>query len=261
MEKMKKHGLRAVNIIVLFLSLVIIVSAGVPAYAANGFSYQHDPRQNPGAMADIIEDEDAIYGFRPSETGSLKAYASADWTDPEVVQKGREDRIAYHKSIEAMYEILEEMLEDGKDIEEIARTISTKRNEIRLAFYDGDPEGLAAVKSRNLEQYGHEEGPLPDELYEKYGSWETVLAKAFSANSGMDACLGLYDDYYYLYIAIAQIPDDSPSQGASDVTPPQTGDGHDLMIYTVLSCAGACGIILTVSSCKKRRTYGKCKSL
>ena len=35
-----------------------------------------------------------------------------------------------------------------------------------------------------------------DELYAESDSWETVIAKAFSTNSGMDACLGLYDDYY-----------------------------------------------------------------
>ena len=171
-----------------------------------GFSYAHDPRENPAAMADIVADENAIYGFRPSETGSLAAYAAADWSDPAVVEKGRQDRLAYHKSLESMYDILDDMTAAGADIETVARAVSTRRNEIRLEAYADDPEGLAAVKARNLEQYGHEEGPLPDELYAKYGSWETVLAKAFSTNAGMDACLGLYDDYYALYVAAGQIP-------------------------------------------------------
>ena len=133
-------------------------------------------------------------------------YADADWSDPELVAKGRADRIAYHQSLEAMYDLLDEMLAEGKSTEEIARAISTKRNEIRIASYENDPEGLADLKERNLTQYGHEEGPLPDELYEKYCSWETVIAKSFSTNSGMDACLGLYDDYYNLYVAAGQIP-------------------------------------------------------
>ena len=64
------------------------------------------------------------------------------------------------------------------------------------------------MKARNLEKYGHEEGPLPDELYEQYGSWETVLSKAFSVNAGMDACFGLYDDYYDVYIMVGQITED-----------------------------------------------------
>ncbi len=60
-------------------------------------------------------------------------------------------------------------------------------------------ESPAAVKESNRKAYGHEEGPTPDELFEKYGSWTTVLQKAFSPNMGMDACCGLYDEYYWLY--------------------------------------------------------------
>ena len=174
--------------------------------AAESFSYEHDPRDNPSAMADIVADPDAVYGFRPSESGSLAVYASADWSDPAVVAAGRADRIAYHESIEEMYVLLDELTAEGKDVETIARAVSAKRNELRLAAYENDPEGLAAVKARNLAQYGHEEGPLPDELYAKYGSWEAVVTKSFSVNSGMDACLGLYDDYYDLYVAVGQIP-------------------------------------------------------
>ena len=204
---MKNKSLKKLRIV---LALILILSALCVAVSGctiskRTFKYEHDPRQNPSAMADIVEDPNAVYGFRPSPTGSLKMYADADWSDPEVVEAGRQERIAYHKSLESMYEMLDEMRNSGDDIETIARAISTRRNELRLAAYDDDPEGLAALKQRNLEKYGHEEGPLPDELYEQYGSWETVLYKAFSANSGMDACLGLYDDYYDLYVAAGQI--------------------------------------------------------
>ena len=196
-------------LILLVLTLTVSLFCTACANKANeeepqGFHYQHDPRDNPRAMADIEEDDTAIYGFRPSATGSLSIYADADWSDAAVVEKGRQDRIAYHNSLEAMYTILDEMTAAGKSTEEIARAISAKRNQIRLDAYQNDPEGLAALKERNLAQYGHEEGPLPDELYEKYGLWETVIAKSFNANSGMDACLGLYDDYYDLYVAIGQ---------------------------------------------------------
>ena len=188
------------------MAAVILLSAlCVSVFASCRFTYRHDPTRNPYAMKDIVADKNAVYGFRPSETGSLKLYADADWSDPEVVEKGRQERIAYHESIESMYEILEEMTAEGKTTEEIARAVSTERNAIRLAAYDDDPEGLAKLKARNLEKYGHEEGPLPDELYEQYGSWETVIEKAFSVNAGMDACLGLYDDYYNVYVALGQV--------------------------------------------------------
>ena len=206
---------------ILIVSLMLLSATCVSALAADGFQYVHDPAQNPYAMKDIVADETAIYGFKPSGDGSLAMYADADWSDPDVVEKGRQDRIAYHQSIEAMYDILEEMTADGRSVEEIARTVSQKRNEIRLAAYDNDPEGLEALKQRNLEKYGHEEGPLPDELYEQYGSWESVMEKAFSVNAGMDACLGLYDDYYDVYVALGQVeeaPDVTETAGIGDDT-------------------------------------------
>ena len=207
-QKMRRAGAR----ILVLLLCACLLCAATPVFAAEGaFRYRHDPRINPSAMADVIVDPTAIYGFSPSPEGSLKAYAAFDWSDPELVngEQGRLERIAYHESIAEMYTMLDEMTAAGNSVEEIARAVSNKRNEIRLAAYDDDPEGLEAVKARNLERYGHEEGPQPDELYAQYGSWETVIEKAFSANSGMDACLGLYDDYYELYLASGQIlPED-----------------------------------------------------
>ena len=189
--------------------------AAVPAAAEGAagsapFSYQHDPRLNPKAMEDIVWDPSAPYGFSPSPAGSLKEYVeNFDWQDPAAVALGRQERIAYHESLRSMYDMLLEMKAQGKSTEEIARTMSAERNALRIASYEGDPEGLATMKARNLEKYGREEGPTPDEMYEKYGSWEMVLEKAFSGNVGMDACLGLYDDYYPVYLALGQVPEEN----------------------------------------------------
>ena len=187
---------------------------------ADGFQYQHDPRKNETAMRDIVENPDAVYGFSPNpESTRLGEYASYDWTDPEWVANAREERIAYHESLDSMMDILHTMRDEGKSIEEMARAVSAERNRIRLAAYDGDPEGLAKVKKSNLETYGDENGPTADSLYEKYGSWETVLQKAFSPNPGMDACLGLYDDYYTLYVEIGLIPDEELEEQAVEAEP------------------------------------------
>ena len=97
------------------------------------------------------------------------------------------------------------MTKEDKDIETIARAVSQRRNELRFEAYKDDPEGLETVKKRNLETYGDEFGPTPDSLFEKYGSWQKVLEKALGTNPGMDACLGLYDDYYDLYAAVGMI--------------------------------------------------------
>ena len=238
--KRKHASSLAIKLSAILLSLVFILSiAPFPALAEDqtspvgaAFRYEHDPRLNAKAMADIIVDPTAVYGFSPSPEGSLSSYASFDWSDPELVngENGRLARIAYHESINEMYAMMNAMRIDGKSIEEIARAVSSKRNEIRLASYADDPEGLAAAKARNLEKYGHEEGPLPDELYKQYGSWETVLEKAFSTNSGMDACLGLYDDYYELYVMAGQVEDEHTAAASRE--------------YAVAAFVDAAGIFL-----------------
>lgn len=174
--------------------------------ASAGFAYLHDPRENPAAMEDIVENADAVYGFSPDPNSKrLGSYAEYDWTDPALVAKAQEERRAYHESMDSMTDILYRMRDEGASIEEMARAVSMERNRIRLDSYRDNPEGLAAVKKSNLETYGHEDGPTPDELYEKYGSWTEVLQKAFSTNMGMDACCGLYDEYYPLYIELGYV--------------------------------------------------------
>ena len=157
-------------------------------------------------IRDIIENADAVYGFSPDpESPRLGAFSDYDWTDPVFVAEAQEERRAYHESMDSMTDILYQMREEGASIEEMARAISEERNRLRLESYQDDPEGLAAVKESNLKTYGYEDGPTPDQLYEKYGSWTMVMQKAFSSNMGMDACCGLYDEYYWLYIELGYV--------------------------------------------------------
>lgn len=194
------------NRMALLLALALALAC-IPGFAfaesdaATGFSYEHDPRDNPAAMRDIIVNPDAVYGFSPSSDSTrLGEYADAlDWTDPDQVAEARAQRQAYHDSMSELYRMIEDMLLEGKDVETIARAVSRRRNELRLEAYADDPDGLERVKKSNLETYGDEMGPSADSLYEKYGSWQTVLEKALGTNPGMDACLGFYDEYYDLY--------------------------------------------------------------
>ncbi|MDO5434915.1 MAG: hypothetical protein Q4G19_00940 [Clostridia bacterium] len=170
------------------------------------FRYIHDPAENPSAMEDIIVNPDAVYGFSPNpESKRLGEYAAYDWTDPELVAQAKATREDYHASLYTMYDILYKMRAEGASIEEMARAVSAERNRLRLAAYENDPEALAATKKSNLETYGNEEGPTADSLFEKYGSWELVIQKAFSPNAGMDAVCGLYDEYYTLYVELGMV--------------------------------------------------------
>lgn len=183
----------------------------------NSFHYKHDPRLNSKAMEDICADANAVYGFSPNpDSDRLGSYASFDWSDPDVVESGRKDRIAYHDSIKEMYAVLDELISEGKTDEEIANVISPLRNELRIAANADDPEKLAVMKESNLKKYGNENGPTPQQLFEQYGSWKTVIEKAFSVNAGMDVCLGLYDDYYELYIAVGQILPENEAEASRE---------------------------------------------
>lgn len=159
--------------------------------------YKHDPRINEKAMKDIVVNPNAIYGYSPDPNSDrLGEFAKYDWSDAALVEKAKQERIEYHASYELQFALWEKMSAEGKSVEDIARAVSTLRNENRLAAYKDDAERLASAKMSNLEKYGNEFGPTPEFLFEKYGNWETVLLKSFSNNSGMDACLGLYDIEY-----------------------------------------------------------------
>lgn len=163
--------------------------------------YIHDPMKNPKAAKDIIVDSNAVYGYSPNpESTRLGGYAQYDWSDREFVAEMKQVREEYHESMQELYVMISDMRAAGKETEEIARAVSTRRNELRLESYKDDPEGLEIVKASNLATYGNENGPTPEYLYEKYGSWETVIEKALSSNPGADACLGLYDKYYDTYM-------------------------------------------------------------
>ena len=218
---------RCFSALLLLLCLSMLLSAG--ALADQGetdkapFTYQHDPRDNPKAMRDIVVNPDAVYGFSPSaaEGSTLKEYAAVfDCTDAKQVADAREQRLAYHKSMDELYDMILDMLKAGDDNETIARAVSQRRNELRLESCKDDPEGLEVLKKRNLDTYGNELGPTPESLYEKYGSWEEVLYKALGTNPGMDACLGLYDEYYYLYARQDSIVEEARAQekAAADST-------------------------------------------
>lgn len=166
-----------------------------------GFQYEHDPMDYPIAAEDIVVNPDAIYGYSPNpESKRLGEFArEIDWTDPEEVAMRRRERQEYHDSLNELHSMIDEMYNAGSTIEDIAKAVSEKRNQLRLNTYQNDPEGLEMVKNSNLEAYGDENGPTIDYLYDKYGSWAQIITKSLSSNPGMDACLGFYDEYYDMY--------------------------------------------------------------
>lgn len=192
--------------------------------------YIHDPMENPKAAADIVVNPNAVYGYSPNpDSTRLGVYAQYDWSDEVVVAEMRQQREDYHDSIKELYQIKADMEVEGKSVEEIARAVCIRRNELRMEAYKDDPEGLEKLKESNLATYGDENGGSPDYFYEKYGSWEMVIEKAFSTNAGADACLGLYDKYYDTYFLNTETATDAtqPSSQAEQTTSPtEPGTGE-----------------------------------
>lgn len=183
----------------IILSVFMAVSFGTTAFAAD-FKYTHDPMEDDRARNDIIVNSEAVYGYSPNpESERLGEFAKYDWSDESLVASSQKEREDYHTRVESeLLKLLGKGKKNGDSVERIARTLSERRNKIRLEEAE-DAGSLEETKQSNLGKYGNENGPTPEYLYEKYGSWETVAAKAFSTNVGMDVCLGLYDKYYDTY--------------------------------------------------------------
>ena len=49
----------------LLLTLAVLAGCVIAAAENTGFAYVHDPRENAEAMADIVENPAAVYGFSP----------------------------------------------------------------------------------------------------------------------------------------------------------------------------------------------------
>jgi hypothetical protein len=115
--------------------------AATPVPTSALFHYEHDPRENPIAMRDIVVNPQAIYGFSPStaEGSTLKDFANIiDWTNAEQVADARKQREVYHESMEELYSLTMAMMKEDKDIEAIrqraqGRTIlTTEKDATRL---------------------------------------------------------------------------------------------------------------------------------
>ena len=130
----------------MILAVVMLLGNMAMAVVAEetSFAYRNDPRDNPEAMKDIVENPDAVYGFSPNpDSPRLGEFADAiDWTDPDQVAGARAQRQEYHDSMSELYRMIEDMLAEARPVEEIARAVSQRRNELRLEAYADDPCGL-----------------------------------------------------------------------------------------------------------------------
>ncbi len=160
--------------------------------------YNNNPSDNPKVLADAVEDPNAVYGYRPSEDGSLKNFANEDWSNPEFVESAKQKRLQYIEDDKAIYDMIAEMKNNGCSTEEMARAACDYRNQNRLNSYldsDGhviDQNGYnAALERMQTRSY--------DALISSGKTPEEIINSSMRTNPAMDACVGLYDQNFDTY--------------------------------------------------------------
>ena len=165
--------------------------------ANNSHNYRHNPSDNPKVLKDAYEDPTAIYGYRPREDGSLAAFADGDWSDPDYVERARQNRIEYHeRNEETVMKLVSEMRNQGNTDEQIARAVSEYRNKSRLSSYMDDNGNIVNPSGYN-QALSHCKSY--EDLIKKGKTDKGIIESATRGNPAMDACTGLYDDYYDTY--------------------------------------------------------------
>ena len=90
-----------------------------------------------------------------------------------------EARRAYQREVRGLADLVNALASGGATIEQVARTLVKRRNELKAAYRAGDDSRLVALmEARNLAKYGDPIGPDADQLLQRYGDWRAVVAAA-----------------------------------------------------------------------------------
>ncbi|MFE9611920.1 hypothetical protein [Streptomyces sp. NPDC006012] len=111
---------------------------------------------------------------------------------PQEREDQRDIRMRYHALIGDMDRVRCAMRAEGRSPEEIARHLVDMRNDAKEITRAGmSPEEVRLLEARNVAKYGNPLGPTADQLYAKYGSWESVADAATRTSRAVDGELGL----------------------------------------------------------------------
>lgn len=111
---------------------------------------------------------------------------------PEERAEAREVRMRYHELLDQMEQVEQQMRDEGRSDEEIARVLVNMRNEAKDITRAGmSPEAVALLEARNMVKYGNPLGPTADQQFARYGSWDKVIDAATRSSAAVDEELGL----------------------------------------------------------------------
>ncbi|MGW8887519.1 hypothetical protein [Streptomyces sp. NPDC055749] len=111
---------------------------------------------------------------------------------PQERAEAREVRMRYHELLDHMEQVEQQMRDEGRSDEEIARVLVDMRNEAKDITRAGmSPEAVALLEARNMVKYGNPLGPTADQQFARYGSWDKVIDAATRSSAAVDEELGL----------------------------------------------------------------------
>ena len=155
--------------------------------------------------SDIQLDQDSLTGFTLTDSSSLRKIIrnkSEFFSSREQLCAARTARLSYIKhnaeKLKKLQEQIQEIVEAHPNdenkkkeaIEELARHSVHKRNADRMSRYDTEAK-KRKLRERNFEKYKNEEGPTPEYLFAKYGSWEEVILASARPQRCLSFALGI----------------------------------------------------------------------
>ncbi|PXF30707.1 hypothetical protein WH50_14030 [Pokkaliibacter plantistimulans] len=145
--------------------------------------------------AGVYPDERGVYGYlpKPSSRYDNPLY---DFTDVTFVERNRKIRLDYVSGSQELEQAIARMKVQGASSEQIARRVVLQRNtqkiEARSLMTD---EEVKVLESGNIKRYGDPIGPTPDDLFDKYGDWDTVIEKSMQKDPEINILLGVNPDH------------------------------------------------------------------
>ena len=106
-------------------------------------------------------------------------------------------RLEYESKVNGLADVAQDLRNQGKTSEEIARTMWQMRRDLGVQYKNASPPTLKQyIYEVNISRYGDELGPTFDFLLEKYsGDYEKIIEASCRPNSNVDALLGGFKEW------------------------------------------------------------------
>ncbi|MFN6944055.1 MAG: hypothetical protein ACK4ND_03840 [Cytophagaceae bacterium] len=130
-----------------------------------------------------------VYGYTSRNNSR---YAKSDFSNVEMVTRNRNIRLEYLKQTKELESAISLMRTQKKSPEQIAKHVVEQRNLQKISARKHMlPDEIKNLEAGNLKRYNNPVGPSPEDLFKKYGDWETVIQKSMQKDPEINLLLGI----------------------------------------------------------------------